>query len=499
MTPPKRPARREFGQLDQLPSGRWRARFTGPDGRRITAPLTFATRREGADYLARTRAELLAGNVAPVVPTMTTLEAYAAEYLRTAATTLRPRTLDLYRRLTARYLLPAVGTGADRVELGPLPLSALSLPLIRQWHTAALEQARTHAEQAARRREVRRRSRAHPARAWALAEGLEVAATGRLSPAVLEAWQAAGSPGHPGEQVDDSAGRTVTAQAYRLLRTMLAQAEADGLIPSNPCKVKGAATVQHAERLPLTPEQVSALAEAVPARFRAAVLVAAWSGLRPGELFALRRADVDAAARTVTVRRAMVDMPGAPVSYGPPKTRAGARTVSLPASVAATLAEHLEAHTGEGAEALVFTTRAGGPVRSGERSRVLRAARERIERPDMTWHHLRHTGATLAAIAGATQAELQARIGHSSTRAAAIYQHARSERDRWIADQLDALAAPTPAGPEPTPPAPLPTAPAPALTPAEREPEPLEPSPAPAVPSPRPARSRAHLSLVRSA
>ena len=520
MTPPKRPARREFGQLDQLPSGRWRARFTGPDGRRITAPLTFATRREGTDYLARTRAELLAGNVAAVVPTTTTLEAYAAEYLRTAASTLRPRTLDLYRRLTARYLLPAVGTGADRVQLGPLPLSAMSLPLIRQWHTAVLEQARVNAETAARRREVRRRSRAHPARAWARAEGREVAATGRLSPDVLAAWQAAGSPGHPGEQVAAGAGRTVTAQAYRLLRTMLAQAEADGLIPSNPCKVKGAATVQHPERLPLTPEQVAGLAAAVPSRFRAAVLVAAWSGLRPGELFALRRADVDPAARTVTVRRSMVDMSGAPVTFGPPKTRAGARTVSLPASVAAALAEHLEAHTAPGAEALVFTTRAGGPVRGGERSRVLRAARVKIDRPDMTWHHLRHTGATLAAIAGATQAELQARIGHSSTRAAAIYQHARSERDRWIADQLDHLAAPAPAAPEPPPPAPapLPVPPAPAAEPApatepaqltptaraevpDANPEHLEPleDDEQAAPAPRPARSRAHLSLVRSA
>src|SRR5699024_1846725 len=102
--------------------------------------------------------------------------------------------------------------------------------------------------------------------------------------------------------------------------------------------------------------------------------------------------------------------------------------------------------------------RAGGPIGSGERSRVLRPAREVIGRPDMTWHHLRHTGATLAAIAGATQAELQARIGHSSTRAAAIYQHARSERDRWIADQLDQLAAPAPAAPDPEPgsPAPVP-------------------------------------------
>src|SRR5699024_1094604 len=150
--------------------------------------------------------------------------------------------------------------------------------------------------------------------------------------------------------------------------------------------------------------------------------------------------------------------------------------------------EHLEAHTGPGPEALVFTTRAGGPVRSGERSRVLRAARERIDRDDMTWHHLRHTGATLAAIAGATQAELQARIGHSSTRAAAIYQHARSERDRWIADQLDTLAAPAPPAPEPTPPAPAPLPPTPA---AETEPLELErPEDDDHAQAPRPVRSR---------
>ena len=128
----------------------------------------------------------------------------------------------------------------------------------------------------------------------------------------------------------------------------------------------------------------------------------------------------------------------------------------------------------------------------------------------MTWHHLRHTGATLAAIAGATQAELQARIGHSSTRAAAIYQHARSERDRWIADQLDQLATPAPVTPEPTPPAPAMATEPEHLTPeAEAEagagavPEHLErghlEDDERAAPAPRPARSRAHLSLVRSA
>ena len=448
-------SRREFGQLERLPSGRWRARFTAPDGRRIRAPRTFATRREGAEYLARVRGELLAGNVAAVVPTTTTLEDYARTYLRDAAATLRPRTLDLYRRLLHRWVLPAVGTGAERVQLGPLPLSGLTPPLIRQWHAAALEQAHTGALESAERC---RPTPSRAARAWARGAGIAVAPTGRVPGAVLAAWRAAGAPEVPAPSVDASAGRTVTAQAYRLLRTMLAQAEADGLIRSNPCRVKGAASVQHPERLPLTPEQVTALAGAIRPTYRAAVLVAAWSGLRPGELFALRRGDVSADGAVVTVRRALVEVPGEPITYGPPKSDAGRRSVTLPASVAAVLAEHLEAYSGAGAEALVFTTRAGGPIGSGERSRVLRPAREVIGRPDMTWHHLRHTGATLAAIAGATQAELQARIGHSSTRAAAIYQHARSERDRWIADQLDQLAAPAPAAPDPEPgsPAPVP-------------------------------------------
>ena len=445
-------SRREFGQLERLPSGRWRARFsTAPDGHRVRAPRTFGTRREGADYLARVRGELLAGNVAAVVPTTVTLEDYAREYLRTAAGTLRPRTLDLYRRLLRRWVLPAVGTGADRVQLGPLALSGLTPPLIRQWHTAVLERAHAGALESAERR---RPSASRSARDWARASDIAVGTTGRVPGDVLAAWRAAGAPEVPAPAVDASAGRTVTAQAYRLLRTMLAQAEADGLIRANPCRVKGAASVQHPERLPLTPEQVAGLAAAVPARFRAAVLVAAWSGLRPGELFALRRADVDPGGAVLTVQRALVEVPGEPISYGPPKSAAGRRSVTLPASVAAALAEHLETHTGAGPEALVFPSPSGGPIGSGERSRALRPAREVIGRPDVTWHHLRHTGATLAAIAGATQAELQARIGHSSTRAAAIYQHARSERDRWIADQLDQLATPAPVTPEPTPPAP---------------------------------------------
>ena len=479
--------RREFGRIDRLPSGRYRARYTAADGTRRAAPLTFATRSEADAYLARLRGELLTGARPLEAASRVTLGQYLPAYLRTAAPQLRPRTQDLYRRLAARWILVPVGTGALRVDLSEVPLANLSPGIVRDWHAAVLEASRQAATARAERASSRPARRAHVARAWARAHGLEVAASGRLSPAVLEAWQAAGSP-EPGPapspaEVAPNAGATAAAQAYCLLRTVLGQAVADGHLAANPCKIKGAGSAQHRERMPLDPAQVAALAEAIAPRYRAAVLVAAWSGLRPGEVFALRRCDVDTDAATVDVHRALVELPGQPLTFGDVKSRASRRTVTLPRTVARDLAAHLERYTGLGPDALIFTTSSGAPLAGATRSRALRPAREAIGRPDLTWHHLRHTGATLAAIAGATQAELQRRIGHSTTRAAAIYQHARDDRDQWIADQLDTLAAgPAPRSPEPPSPAPT-------------TPEPSTPEPAPHA---RPLR-RGHLSLVRSA
>jgi integrase len=56
--------------------------------------------------------------------------------------------------------------------------------------------------------------------------------------------------------------------------------------------------------------------------------------------------------------------------------------------------------------------------------------------PSFHFHDLRHTGNTLASRTGASLAGLMARMGHSSTRAALIYQHTANERDRHIADAL---------------------------------------------------------------
>ena len=57
----------------------------------------------------------------------------------------------------------------------------------------------------------------------------------------------------------------------------------------------------------------------------------------------------------------------------------------------------------------------------------------------LRFHDLRHTAGTLSARTGATTKEIMARLGHSSARAAMIYQHATEDRDRLIAERLAAM------------------------------------------------------------
>ena len=95
--------------------------------------------------------------------------------------------------------------------------------------------------------------------------------------ATREAWLAAtgGVVAEDGPQ-DRNVGRTEAAQAYRLLHTGMAQAVADGLIPANPCLVKGASqrdSKDRTERRTATPQEIWALADAMPERYRAELAV----------------------------------------------------------------------------------------------------------------------------------------------------------------------------------------------------------------------------------
>ena len=105
------------------------------------------------------------------------------------------------------------------------------------------------------------------------------------------------------------------------------------------------------------------------------------------------------------------------------------------------LETHLEQYVASDSDALVFTGEHGAPLRRSRWNATYRTARAKAGLPaGFRFHDLRGTGATLAAIAGATTRELMARLGHSSPRAALIYQHATRERDEAIARALSDLA-----------------------------------------------------------
>jgi integrase len=241
--------------------------------------------------------------------------------------------------------------------------------------------------------------------------------------------------------LDSGVSPVMAAKAYRLLRAVLMTAEDDEIIPRNPCRIRGADREHSAERPVLTPAQVFALAERMPPRLAPLVLVAAFGSLRWGEVTALRRADIDPAAGTVRVQVAYVELRDGTMVLGPPKSRAGVRTVSLPAAVAKRLIGHLVEHVGEGRDALVFTGPQGKPLRRSNFNGLVgwKAAVEAVGVPGLTFHDLRHTGATLAARTGASLRDLMQRIGHDSTAAAIRYQHASREADEAIAAALDGV------------------------------------------------------------
>jgi integrase len=176
----------------------------------------------------------------------------------------------------------------------------------------------------------------------------------------------------------------------------------------------------------------------MPARYQALVLLAAWAGLRFGELTELRRADVDVEDGVIRVRRGVVRISGGYEVAGP-KSVAGVRDVHVPPHILPALRDHLVDHVEPGADALLFPAEHGGHLAPATLYRPYYKARKAAGRPDLRFHDLRHTGATMAARTGATLAEIMGRIGHSTPAAAMRYQHIAQGADKRIAAALSVL------------------------------------------------------------
>lgn len=236
-------------------------------------------------------------------------------------------------------------------------------------------------------------------------------------------------------------GACTAAKCYRLLRTITGTAVEDGLVITNPCTIKGAGTEPNSKRPIVTVAQAFELADLVGPRFRSLVLLAAFVGLRKGEMLGMRQADLDLDAAHVTVEQQRQLSRNGVHLIGPPKTDAGRRTVSIPSALIDDLRCHVDAYAQPGDHGYVFTGVKGGPLAPHVLQKAWATARCQLGLDDVHLHDLRHLAGTLAASTGAGTKELMHRLGHASPQAALRYQHATRERDLRIADGINELLA----------------------------------------------------------
>lgn len=226
---------------------------------------------------------------------------------------------------------------------------------------------------------------------------------------------------------------------YALFGKSIRAAVAAGLIARSPCHDVSLPKVEQEEMRFLTPEEVARIADAMDDRRRALVLVAAYAGLRIGELAGLRRCDVDTMRGTVTVAQVVVDVAGE-LHVGQPKTRAGRRTVGLPRAVVDELSKHL-AGVDHAPHAYVFTAAAGGPLRvTNFRRRRWYPAVEAAGLDGVRLHDLRHTAVSLWIAGGANPKQVSAWAGHTSVSFTLDrYGHLFPNHDEDLHDRLDAM------------------------------------------------------------
>ena len=222
----------------------------------------------------------------------------------------------------------------------------------------------------------------------------------------------------------------------RILRTAVEW----GLLTSNPA---------HGVRLPtkqlprpprmLTADQFRVLLGHLPESVRIMALVCAFTGVRAGELFALRWRHIDLARGVLQVRESVHRG-----WFGPPKTRNSVRDLPLGGVLLAALLAHQRRCQQGSSEDLVFPSGKGTALcRNNLLRRVVYPACDRAQIPRVGWHSLRHFHATLLSESGEPFKVAQAQLGHADVQTTlGVYTHVLPESQRRAVEKVESLVFP---------------------------------------------------------
>lgn len=240
-------------------------------------------------------------------------------------------------------------------------------------------------------------------------------------------------------QADGAAAGTVR-NIYRVLKMVMDSAVGDDRIKSNPCEGVDLPSSEPREMHFLNAEQVAALAAAAAPPYDVLFYFAAYTGMRFGEIAALRRKRLDLMKGTVQVAESMSEVRGK-LHFGKPKSKASRRTIRIPRFLCDMLTEHLAGRDYD-PDDLVFRAPQGGPLRHTDfyRRQFRDAADAALpELEGFRFHDLRHTCAALLIHRKAGPKAIQHHLGHSTIAVTFDrYGHLFPDELDRLANELDA-------------------------------------------------------------
>jgi integrase len=250
------------------------------------------------------------------------------------------------------------------------------------------------------------------------------------------------------EKLDSGLSPASVQRVHALLHKALKQAVNDGLVARNVTQAVKAPRQQRKEIPTLNQEQARIFLEAAKGdRLEALYLLAIHTGLRQGELLGLKWGDVDLDRGTLQVRRILSAAKNGP-TFTTPKNNQG-RSVRLTAQAMQALRDHRKRQVEERLKhdgfwqdyGFVFTTLVGTPLnRHNVFSRSFKPLLRRAELPDMPFHALRHSFATLMLSGGEHPKVVQEIMGHSGIRVTMdFYSHVLPDMQKGAVDRLGAM------------------------------------------------------------
>jgi integrase len=340
------------GSIFQRADGRWCAQLDlgWQNGKRVRKYIYGATAQEVQDQLLKARSDRAAGF--PVAVERQTVGHFLVDWLQnTVRPSVRAATYRSYEQTIRNHLVP---------ELGPLPLRKLEPQHVRAMLNRKL-----------------------------------------------------------------AAGLSARSVAYLrvVLRAALNQARKWNLVARNAAELVESPRARRFEIKPLAPEQARQLLDAAKgSQLEALYAVALACGLRMGEMLGLRWQDMDLEAGRLAVRQAIQRQCGAGLVAIEPKTDRSRRTIEIPAPLVAALKAHrirqLEERLAAGARwrdnGLVFTSGVGTPVEPRNLHRSFKTTLKKAGLPDIRFHDLRHSAASLMLAQGVPLRVVMEVLGHSS-------------------------------------------------------------------------------------